>query len=105
MINGFPGRKLSNSRSLQQGDSLSPLLLLLMMEGLHHLFKFATSNDILTPLATMGFAHRLSFFVAGVMMFLRPEQNDTDVCAAILHGCLRAADQSCQMQRSYYKML
>lgn len=40
-VNGTPGSTLSSARGLMQGDPLSPMLLILVMEALHHMFQFA----------------------------------------------------------------
>lgn len=55
------------------------------MEGLHHLFKYATANGFLSPLAPRGLTHQLSFFADDVMLLLKPESSDLEVCTAILH--------------------
>lgn len=84
LVNGVPGRTICHVKGMRQGDSLSPMLFILAMEALQHMFRFADNQGMLTPLARRGLTHRLSFFADDVMLFLKPTANDIAVCAAIL---------------------
>lgn len=84
LVNGRPGCALSSSHGLCQEDPLSSLLFILAMEVLHHLFRFATHQGLLSSLGTRGRFHCLSLFVDGVILFLRTVINDIQACSAIL---------------------
>jgi hypothetical protein len=52
LMNGNPGERTSHSKGLQQGDPLSPMLFLLIMEGLSALICKADKWSLLQPLGT-----------------------------------------------------
>lgn len=45
LLNGMPGKLIHNARGLRQGDPLSPMLFILIMEVLHRLLKSATNKE------------------------------------------------------------
>jgi hypothetical protein len=45
LVNGIPGKRVLHCKGVRQGDPLSPMLFLLVMEPLHMLFKKA--QDVL----------------------------------------------------------
>jgi len=47
LINGAPSRFFSSSRGLRQGDPLSPLLFLLVMEALSKMMSATVDRDLL----------------------------------------------------------
>ena len=60
------------------------MLFLLIMEPLQSLFEFAVEHGSLTPLARTGMKQRVSMFVDDVMIFLKPDAMDLQVCASLL---------------------
>lgn len=84
MVNGTPGRPILNCLGLRQGDPVSPMIFILIMEPLHRLFQIAVDRGILSPLASLGVLQRLSMFADDVMIFLKPWDNDLHACAALL---------------------
>lgn len=47
LVNGTPGNDLFCAGSLRQGDPLLPLLFILVMEVLHHMFSFLVRRDLI----------------------------------------------------------
>uniref|UniRef100_A0A8R7PW81 Reverse transcriptase domain-containing protein n=1 Tax=Triticum urartu TaxID=4572 RepID=A0A8R7PW81_TRIUA len=76
MLNGVPGMPIYNKCGLRQGNPISPMLFLLVMEPLHRLFQRASEMHLLTPLAPSGLRTRISMFADDVMLFLKPHRMD-----------------------------
>ena len=85
MVNGTPGMPIYYRKGLRQGDTVSPMLFLLIMEPLQSLFELAVERGSLTPLARSGIKQRVSMFADDVMIFLKPDDMDLHVCASLLH--------------------
>ena len=50
LLNGKPGRRICHARGLRQGDPLSPMLFVLVMEVLNRLLCWIECNGFLTPI-------------------------------------------------------
>lgn len=74
LLNGEPGEFIFHQRGLQQGDPLSPMLFILVMDVLNSLFTRAKSEGLLRPLHSTG--QRLSLYADDVALFIRPEEAD-----------------------------
>lgn len=84
LLNGEPGDTILHHHGLRQGDPLSPMLLILVMDVLNSLVVYATREHMLQPLAIHQVKHRVSFYADDAVMFLRPYVNDLQVTKCIL---------------------
>jgi hypothetical protein len=84
MLNGVPGEYIQHKRGLRQGDSLSPLLFIIVMDVLNGLIVKAADGGLLQPLSTRSIQHRISLYVDDVVMFLRPAASDLHMVTMIL---------------------
>jgi hypothetical protein len=60
MVNGNPGRKICHGRGLRQGDPLSPMLFLLVMEALNALLRKADEWNLFHRLGVQAINYRAS---------------------------------------------
>jgi hypothetical protein len=73
ILNGIPGERISHQRGLRQGDPLSPMLCILVMDVLGYMVAKAAAVGMLQPLSSRALQHRVSLYADDVVLFLRPE--------------------------------
>ena len=76
LVNGEPGETIYHHRGLRQGDPLSPMLFILVMELLNSMITYATVKGLMQPLAIQQVRHRVSFYADDAVLFLRPYNLD-----------------------------
>lgn len=61
LVNGELGERIFHRRGLRQGDPLSPMLFILVMDVLNSLVNWAAHVGLLQPVAVQRGQHRISF--------------------------------------------
>lgn len=84
LVNGEPGEIITHQRGLRQGDPLSPMLFILVMDVLNSMVRYATMNELLQPLSIQQVQHRISFYADDAVIFLRPFSSDLIVVKHLL---------------------
>lgn len=84
LVNGRPGRRIQHARGLRQGDPLSPLLFMIVMEVLNALLAEADRRGELTPLPHHNIKHRVSLYADDLVVFLAPTERDFHCVRQIL---------------------
>jgi len=100
LLNGSPGEKIHHQRGLRQGDPLSPMLFILVMDVLCHLVKKAADEQLLQPLARRALQHRISLYADDVVLFLRPSASDIEITLDILQLFGNASGLTTNLQKS-----
>jgi hypothetical protein len=88
IVNGRPGRKIWHARGLRQGDPLSPMLFVLVMEVVNAMISAADARGVLQPLPTPRIRSRASLYADDLVIFLSPVASDLRCIREIL--CLFA---------------
>lgn len=83
ILKGSPGRRICHARGLRQGDPLSPLLFVLVMEVLNALFRLADGRGLLKVLHPL-LRERAFMYADDVVIFTSPDQQDLALIRAIL---------------------
>lgn len=76
IVNGRAGRRICHARGLRQGDPLSPMLFVLVLEVLNALIVQADLSGLLSPLPGSMLGPRLSLYADDLVIFLAPRQED-----------------------------
>ncbi|WVZ68209.1 hypothetical protein U9M48_017172 [Paspalum notatum var. saurae] len=90
LMNGNPGRRICHARGLRQGDHLSPMLFVLVMDVLNALVNLADADGLFTPLARPAIRCRASLYADDLVIFVRPIRKDLLLLRSILDlfaGC------------------
>jgi hypothetical protein len=72
MLNGMPGSKICHSWGLCQGDPLSSMLFLLIMEVLDVMFWKADEWSLLHKLGARAMPFHASFYADDIILFVCP---------------------------------
>jgi len=75
LLNGKPGRRICHARGLRQGDPLSPMLFVLVMEVLNRLLCWIEINGFLTPIDGLP-GNRVSLYVDDLVIFVIPTERE-----------------------------
>nr|ABA98660.1 retrotransposon protein, putative, LINE subclass [Oryza sativa Japonica Group] len=78
LINGVPGPRFHHRRGLRQGDPLSPMLFILVMEVLNAMLRKASDSGGFLPLNDRALRHRASLYIDDLVLFLSPVQQDLE---------------------------
>jgi hypothetical protein len=98
MVNGNPGHKICLGRGLRQGDSLSPMLFLLV-EVLNALFQKADEWNLFHRLGVKAINHRESLYADNMVLFLSPVITDLQLFCHIFHLFEEASGLGCNIAK------
>jgi hypothetical protein len=84
MLNGVPGDFIVHQRGLRQGDPLSPMLFILVMDILSQLVQKSSEDGHLQPLSSRQLRHRISLYADDVVLFLKPDAADINLVLDML---------------------
>jgi hypothetical protein len=100
LLNGIPCGFIAHQKGLRQGDLLSSMLFILVMDILSLLVQRATEEGHLQPLAYRQLKHWISIYADDVVIFLKPDPADINLVLDILRLFGKASDLQTNMQKS-----
>ena len=100
LLNGTPGDFIQHKRGLCQGDPLSPMLFILVMDVLNWLVTRASEAGLLQPLSSRPIQHRISLYADDVAIFLRPAAADINLTLQLLQLFGDASGLKTNVQKS-----
>lgn len=100
LLNGTPGDFIAHRRGLRQGDPLSPMLFILVMDTLNLLVMKASGVGLLQPLCSRSIQHRLSLYADDVVLFLRPTATELELTVQLLQIFGEASGLKTNIQKS-----
>ena len=84
LVNGEHGEVIRHQRGLRQGDPLSPMLFILVMDVLNSLFTKAEELGLLQPFTRGNNGQRISLYADDVALFIRPVEDELILTMQIL---------------------
>lgn len=100
VVNGEPREEIRHKRGLHQGDPLSPMLFILVMDVLNYLFKKASELGLLQPLTPCHCEQRVSLYADDVTLFIKPNPPEMDLALSILTTFGEAFGLQTNLQKS-----
>jgi hypothetical protein len=102
LLNGSPGARICHGCNLWQGDSLSPMLFLLVMEVLGALFHKADQWAVLQHLGVCGIPFQALLYVDDVIFFLSLVPGDLQITRTIFDLFQEASCLACNLGKCQF---
>lgn len=90
LINGRPGRRIAHARGLRQGDLISPMFFVIVMEVLNSMIVEADRRRLFASLPGNTIRHRASLYADDLVIFLLPLSEDF-WCLRVILDCFTGA--------------
>jgi hypothetical protein len=84
LLIGALGQRICHAWGLSQGDPLSPLLFILVMEVLGAMFRKGDRCEFLQAMGAQQIKHRLSLYADDLIMFIALVTSDLSMASGIL---------------------
>jgi hypothetical protein len=91
--------RICHGRGLRQGDPLSPMLFILMMEVINALLHKSDDWSLFHQLGASQIMHRASLYTDDLIVFLAPVAPDLELARGILKIFEGASSLTCNMSK------
>jgi hypothetical protein len=99
LMNGTLGDRVCHVCNMRQGNLLSPMLFLLVIEVMAALIGQVNVWSLFKPLGPRAITHRASFYVDDLVIFLSPVSQDILLFCSILDIFVGASSLTCNMSK------
>jgi hypothetical protein len=99
LLNGRPGNRICHTKGLRQGDPLSPMLFLVVMEVLHAMIRKSDDWSLFQQIGSRGLPHRASLYADDMTMFVCPTSTDLLHAQNIFSAFKGASSLGCNMAK------
>jgi hypothetical protein len=100
LLNGVPGDIIHHKRGLRQGDPLSPMFFILVMDILGCIVAKADEEGQLQPLSSKPLHHMISLYADDAFLFFHPRENEIHTVLGILNLFGEASGLKTNIQKS-----
>jgi hypothetical protein len=100
LMNGTPGDCICHARGLKQGDHLSPMLFVIVMEVLDSLFHKADSWSLFQNLGVREVPFHTSLYADDMAIFISPCLQNIQLTRGILDTFQKASGLVCNLSKS-----
>ena len=97
---GVPGKSVIHACGLRQGDPVSPLLFVIAMDVLTHIFRKGAEEGVLSSFRGITPMQRVSIYADDVALFIRPIEGDLNFVRSALQAFGRASGLSVNYSKS-----
>lgn len=105
LLNGEPGDPIHHHRGLRQGNPLSPMLFIIVMDVLSGLIYKAEEQALFTPLLPGTGHHRISFYADDVVILASPGTQEIDFLKSMLNKFDDASVLHTNMMKSSFILI
>jgi mannosylglycoprotein endo-beta-mannosidase len=84
LVNGGAGPAFRHGRGLRQGDPISPMLFIIVMDVLSGMFRAVEERGLLSDLRSLGIRNRVSLYADDVVVFAKPIEGELEAVRAVL---------------------
>lgn len=84
LSNGRTGERITHVRGLRQGNPISPMLFVIIMEALNSLIHEADRRGVFSPLPGNAMVHRASLYADDLVVLIAPSHGDLGCLHQIL---------------------
>ena len=84
-LNGALGESFKPQKGLWQGDPLSPLLFVLVMDTMHSMLQQATTIGLIDKVNLRNRAPNISIYADNTVIFLKPLVHEVEAVKALLN--------------------